>query len=497
MRIPRKAELLRLQAIYKTDARIAEALGGIQEYLVAYWRRKKGIGRHSSVKFSQQQIGELWERYGDDFRCGRELNISRAAFYSWRRKYDLLEKPVALKLEQLELHLGRAEAATAPARAPSPRTASAKIAERCRESWPHVEHAADWQIALRGEGPAAPVAVCPGPVLEWPRDEPSADVGDMAPYGWRDPVWCLPERGSITWQLVEGHSLLPGQLIRGPQELLGGLGGVGSLVLGSECGPVPSRIVKIELTRRLPPHTDVEDIFLALLSHGWDTDWAGAVVEFWGAPIERLSVDRKVRLCALTTVHGAAAALCPFDDVTRRHYGRLLRGRFPRTHPDRAAEYQGEHFLEGRNIGAQMGARDGSGALHVIPPDNADAGGVLIGPDAFPFEIEAAAEFLKDRAIRSEGRRGTLLVCPATAGVYRLAQRRGWVQTIVNAGGSVLDVTLRRRLGIPGLAELAGSGDDSRAIIVTGAVFKSEGELSRPVLFASTRTAIHQGLEFL
>ena len=69
MKIPRKSDLIRLQEVYKPDDKIAEALGGIPEYLVAYWRRKKGVPLWSEPKFSQQQIGELWERFGDDFRC--------------------------------------------------------------------------------------------------------------------------------------------------------------------------------------------------------------------------------------------------------------------------------------------------------------------------------------------------------------------------------------------------------------------------------------------
>jgi len=48
----------------------------------------------------------VWERFGDDYRCGLELGISKAAFYNWRRKYSLKDKPAFLKLEQLELNLG-------------------------------------------------------------------------------------------------------------------------------------------------------------------------------------------------------------------------------------------------------------------------------------------------------------------------------------------------------------------------------------------------------
>jgi len=105
-RIPTKAELLRLQKLYRTDKKIADMLGnGVTDYLVAYWRRKKGIPLYSFPKFSEKEIQEVWDRFGDDFNAGMELNISKAAFYNWRRKYKITKKPEALKLEQLTLEL--------------------------------------------------------------------------------------------------------------------------------------------------------------------------------------------------------------------------------------------------------------------------------------------------------------------------------------------------------------------------------------------------------
>ena len=103
-KIPTKSELIQLQRLYKTDEKIGERLGGVPAYLVAYWRRKKNVAKHSQPKFSEKEILNLWERYGDDDKCGMELGISKAAFYNWRRKYDIKEKPAFLKLEQLEFN---------------------------------------------------------------------------------------------------------------------------------------------------------------------------------------------------------------------------------------------------------------------------------------------------------------------------------------------------------------------------------------------------------
>jgi hypothetical protein len=102
-RIPTKQELLQLQKLYRTDKRIGQALGNASEQLVAYWRRKKGVGKSVFPKYSQREISELWERFGDDLRAGQELGITKQAFYRWRKKYNIFGQPAILRLEQLEL----------------------------------------------------------------------------------------------------------------------------------------------------------------------------------------------------------------------------------------------------------------------------------------------------------------------------------------------------------------------------------------------------------
>ncbi len=103
IKIPTKQELLQLQKLYRTDKKIGQALGNVPEQLVAYWRRKKGVGKSVFPKYTQREISELWERFGDDLRAGQELDITKQAFYRWRKKYKIFNRPAILRLEQLEL----------------------------------------------------------------------------------------------------------------------------------------------------------------------------------------------------------------------------------------------------------------------------------------------------------------------------------------------------------------------------------------------------------
>lgn len=451
MKIPRKSDLISLQEVYKTDDKIAEALGGIPEYLIAYWRRKKGVAPYSEAKFSEKQIRELWERFGDDFRCGRELNLSKAAFYSWRRKYGILEKPAELKLEQLELRLPgdlfeeeakkaeKVDKSLGLAR-DKPHTSTAKILARATESWPGVKAPADWILQCEGDGEHAPFIFSPGPKLEKPTTDLYADIpaADL-----RQPFWLSPWRGDMAWQLIESRAVLPGQVVASPHGELGGLGGVGVLVLEASQIANPPKVARVEVTRRIPAESDVEDIILAMIEAGWHKTLAGKILEVVGPPIERLTVDRKVKLCASLVTLGAAAAIVTFDDSIRRHYGRVLQGRFPQTHPDRTAMYDEEHFLEGRSIEPKVGICEG-GEWKIVPADQSPAShGVIVGPDALPYEIELCAQLLEGRHIGPNG--PPVIVCPATMQVYHTAFRKGWAQTIVNAGGSVVDVAMGRR----------------------------------------------------
>ncbi len=449
MKCPKKSELLRLQSLYKTDARIAEVLA-VEEYLVAYWRRKKGLPRYSAPKFSYEQIDELWSRYGDDFRCGRELNISKAAFYSWRRKYNILERPAVLKLEQLELRLGATAATSATPTVTTPKTGSHKIRERCHAEWPDSQLAADWRLHDVGDDGARHTVLSPGPQPIAPR---SRFVPDAIPSGeLEEPVWLSEEFGQIEWQLIEAGAILPGQLVIDNDSRITGLGGAGILVLSDEhARNQNTRVLKIEVTRKLGSKIEVEDLALALLARGVQEDWNGAIVELLGAAVERLSIDRKAKLASLIVHYGAAAALTPFDDVIRRHFGRQLRGRFPQSHPDRTAVYDGEHFIEGSGL-APFVANSGT---KVAQPESSYSGGIIIGPAALPYEIEQIAATVRGRRVAGDQ---ALLVCPATPGVLRQAQKRGWMEVIASAGGSLLDVGLSRRLGLNGVLNLtAGS----------------------------------------
>jgi hypothetical protein len=129
--------------------------------------------------------------------------------------------------------------------------------------------------------------------------------------------------------------------------------------------------------------------------------------------------------------------------------------------------------------------------MQIDAPGVSGKGGVIVGPNAMPYEIETAAELVRGRRIGADR---SLLVCPATPGVYRLAQRRGWIDTIMAAGGSVLDVGFTHRMGAERLLDVAAG--ESSLIYCSHPISDTSLSNNERVRLATVRTAIEQ-LDFL
>lgn len=488
MKIPRKKDLLTLQEQYKTDKKIAEALGGVPEYLVGYWRRKKGIPVYSAPKFSQTEIEEAWLRHGDDFKAGRELNLSKAAFYSWRRKYGITEKPEHLKLEQLELRFNAAVGTGSllgGERSTLPAPTTLKLWRRMAENSPTAELLPDWYLRdhNKPDGKDRLFELAPG---NGGSAEPAVpeyvDPTITRPSGYHS-VWGDRDYGRADWQLIEGRVIRPGETLAGDAPDLGGLGGIAVLWLPENMAQ-PAGICKVEFARHAGMRADVEDRFLDFLRRYPHREWKGCVLEFEGAAVERMTVDRKIKLSQLATYFGAAAALCPFDDVMRKHYPRNMKARFIKAFPDHGAVYDQEFLLESRLKDVHLGVYDGGWqGLRGKEAAGQRVQTIIIGPDALPYEIAYAAETLDGHRLP---RSVSVIVMPISAGTVCDSHRRGWLEHLVSAGASIVDPRLAARIGLQ-----TAVGTEEGNILFTRPP-ENPGQLAsdrRRLWFAGVRTA--------
>ena len=352
MKMPTKAELQRLQKIYRTDKKIGEALGGIPEYLVAYWRRKKGISKPSFAKYSEQQIRELWERYGDDFHCGRELGISKAAFYSWRRRYNIKEKPQALKLEQLEFRFGSET--------------------KMGRNGVFVEY---YQTAFQKilAASAERENVQPGELVRLTPDllllpiERAVEMDDhdyskrcyfVAPLQVSSAPVKIETSHLVNgcFDLYQRGLIRPNMLLVSTFPQLHAMGAFSAAVVMiddkySEAAlakavdyQVPE-MVRVNIPSKLPRGLSVVDLMGFFVEQLKIESLKGKLVEFSGSGIEKFSAEDKMSLCLFTKILGAESAFCLFDELTRKTLARRTKVNYKMLFSDKSAHYESDFLL--------------------------------------------------------------------------------------------------------------------------------------------------------
>ena len=472
-KIPTKAELIQLQKLYKTDEKIAERLGNVTPQLVAYWRRKKNIPKHSFPKFSLQDIKDLWERYGDDYRCGLELGISKAAFYNWRRKYGLKEKPAFLKLEQLELDLGGPSKTTGRKQNYDHQTIVQRIladragTERVEvgetvEVEPDLAMSHDntsrviekflemglnyiWNpnrivIALDQNTPAVSTKIA----------EDHKAVRDFVKKQNIKYFYDISEGTSHQIIIEKGH-ILPGQFAVGTDNYTTSYGCVDAFAVGIDIGEMASiwangkiglkvpPTVKITINGKMPEGVFARDVMLFVAKKLAAGTAESRALEFYGTTVSQMSISERFTVANLSAEMGAATALCSFDSITRRYLTGRTKMPYRPAIADRNAEYAESYEFNIDNIVPQIACPHGLDKVENV----ADIAGlpidqVMIGSctNGRFDDLRIAADILKDKRVHDGVR---LLVYPGSREVYLEALKKGLIRVFIEAGALVLN----------------------------------------------------------
>lgn len=474
--MPTKTELLRLQKLYRTDKRIADALGsGVSEHLVAYWRRKKGVAKYSFPKFSEKEIQEVWDRFGDDFHAGLELGISKAAFYNWRRRYKITQKPEALKLEQLTLELftqdNRGKARLGSGRQTIIQKLLAQFVEdkeaetgrdielepdlllsclnssRVIDAFRKKEVSYVWNpnriiITLGCEADDTVPSECPADDHKAVRDFVAFQkISSFFDIGFGSPYQVLVEQGLV----------LPGQIALGSGPQIMALGAVGAAGLqisddamaavwatGKYMLAVPETI-RININGRFPKALFARDVAHHVILHARSNGVAGKVVEFYGSTIEQMSISERLTLCSLMRMSGAVSAICPFDATTRRFTNPRARKTFNPVLSDRNAVYSSEYTLNANTMKPiSIVSSNGNESIPVeeivgIPIQMIYLGGMINGR----FEdLKIAADILKGKKISPAVR---MFIQPASNAVFLEATKKGLTRVFIENGAIILN----------------------------------------------------------
>ena len=268
-------------------------------------------------------------------------------------------------------------------------------------------------------------------------------------------------RGICHQVLSEEALVLPGQMILGADSHtphFGWMGAFGAGVGRSEVAAlwatgelwlrVPESI-RIVLEGELPPGVTAKDFALRIIGD-WGADGGlYASVEFGGGGIEALSIDARMALANMMAEVGAKSAYIAPDGRTLAYLERALqergrgeerekgKGELTLLYPDADAVYSATYRYDASELEPTVACPH---TVDNVAPLSAVAGvrvqQAFIGTctNGRLEDIAAAAEVARGRQVA----RGTrLLVIPASSLVLQEALRRGYIQTLIEAGAAI------------------------------------------------------------
>lgn len=470
--MPTKSELQQLQKLYKTDEKIGERLGGVPAYLVAYWRRKKNIPKYSLPKFSETEIRNLWERYGDDEKCGLELGISKAAFYNWRRRYGIREKPAFLKLEQLEFNFPGSRVSPHATSLYGKQTISQKIFARAAEC-EKVEAGETVPVepgvalvngnvlaavdAFRQAGVEyvwnpARIVVAPGPYRLDSNLTATDDNRALREFSKRQGIRAFYDlrEGAVSQVAMERGHLLPGHLSLSNDRHAAAYGALSTLGIrvseeqlatvwaeGKVSLTVPHTL-HVSVTGRRTRGLYAKDIAL-YLGRKLTTDiLAGKAVEFAGSVVSQMSISERFAIADMASGIGALGALCPYDATIRRYLtGRTMINYKPIL-ADKDAEYDQMFQISIDHLPPQIATGPGLSEIKSVQEcEQVPVSRIVLGfcTNGRFDDLRIAADVLKGQSVHSDCQ---LFILPASRTVYLEALKKGLIRIFVEAGAVVL-----------------------------------------------------------
>lgn len=464
MKIPKKKELLELQKKYRTDKKIAEVYG-VPSRLVAYWRSKKNIGQYSFSKYSHEKIVELWERYGDDRSAGAELGISGPGFRQWRIKYGIKEKPVQLKMEQLELDLRETYRKSRDSRRETfirkllAKKSGLKSVEEGQilNVQPDLAISVDdtgqiinqfKQIGLSKVWDHSKIAII---LNHWAQNE-SGKIADVH-KGIREFVkkqrierfydigWGIP------YQIVlEEGLILPSRLIVATDNQATSHGGIGAF---STCiSPLEMAVVwasgriwlkvpqtiKVVINGLLTRGVFAKDIILKLSRDLCFEEANYKALEFYGDAVSAMTVPQRLILTSFCMEIGAKSAIVPFDDVSQRYLKKITKEKFSPISADSNAKYENEIEMDVSYLTPQVTCLNNKG--YVKPVE--DIAGKRIDQVVFSGcssgrldDFETAVSILRGRRIHRDTR---MVIVPVSRKAYLAAIDKGYIRSLLGSG---------------------------------------------------------------
>jgi 3-isopropylmalate/(R)-2-methylmalate dehydratase large subunit len=272
----------------------------------------------------------------------------------------------------------------------------------------------------------------------------------------------LPEKGLV----------VPGDVIIGADSHTcthGALGafstGMGStdlafaMISGGNWFKVPESI-KVVLNAKPKKHTTGKDIILEIIRLIGVDGALYKTLEFVGSTIPHLSMDDRFSMCNMAIEAGAKSGIVAYDDITKEFLANKDLAREPKIHQsDKDATYTQTIEIDVANLEPVIAypflPSNGHSITKAVK-DNIKIDQAFIGSctNGRLEDLKIASEILKGQKVHEDVR---LIVTPGTQKILREANKLGYIDIIVDAGGVVSNPTCGACLG--GYMGILGDGE--------------------------------------
>lgn len=262
---------------------------------------------------------------------------------------------------------------------------------------------------------------------------------------------CLVYQGICHQLLVEGNWVEPGMLVLGTDSHTTTAGALGCFATGMGSTDIlysmmtgrtwlrPPRAVKVDLIGMLPAYIMGKDIILEILGSSGEGGFLYQALEFYDRD-RMISMDDRFAICNMVVEAGAKNGLFFPDDITRSYLrSRSEASEIPVEIADDNLAYDLSMSIHIPGLNPKLAMpHSPANVCDVREADKERIDQVFIGSctGGRLQDLAAASTILKGKRI-AKGMR--LLVTPASQNIYRKAIDMGYIQDLLDAGGTILN----------------------------------------------------------
>ncbi len=278
-------------------------------------------------------------------------------------------------------------------------------------------------------------------------------------------------RGICHQVMVEEGFALPGLVVVGSDShstTYGAVGAFGTGIGRSEMAVIMAtgriwlrvpETMKIVVQGTPPEGISAKDIMLKIIGDLGADAATYMAVEFTGETIQRMTLASRMVLANMAVEMGAKIGYVPPDDTTLAYVRPRARKEFEVVHSDPDASYAQTHTFDVSNLEPQVACPH---TVDNVKPISEVKGTkihqVFFGSctNARLEDFEVVAKALKGRRVHPDVR---MLVFPASQQVYLEALKKGYLQTILEAGAIIMNANcgpcMGNHAGIPASGEVS------------------------------------------